>query len=108
MLLKLSRTTLELSLNRCNLSGADLNRQWISPSKILHSVPFALSQMLKSYSHTEISFFIDLHGHSKKYENCILLCLPASAALSDKFVVADSQCAATRHASSVTSAENRP
>lgn len=59
---------------RCNLSGADLNRQWISPSKILHSVPFALGQMLKSYSHTEISFFIDLHGHSKKINSFIYAC----------------------------------
>ena len=53
---------------RCSLSGCDLNRKWLSPSPVLHPEIFHFKNMILNLldSNKEISFFCDLHGHSKK------------------------------------------
>jgi hypothetical protein len=54
--------------NRCGLAGVDLNRQWKTPVKTLHPTVFALKTMLQEQKAVrEISMYIDLHGHSRKY-----------------------------------------
>ena len=54
--------------NRCGLAGVDLNRQWKTPVKSLHPTVFALKSMLQEQKTVrEISMYIDLHGHSRKY-----------------------------------------
>lgn len=53
---------------RCSLAGADLNRQWINPSKQQHpTVYWAKDLFNKIKAERDIRFFCDLHGHSKKY-----------------------------------------
>lgn len=52
---------------RCSLCGADLNRRYKAPSKVLHPVVFALKRLVKSFSkEREISLYCDLHGHSRR------------------------------------------
>ena len=54
--------------NRCGLAGVDLNRQWKNPTKSLHPTVFALKTLLQEQKTVrEISMYIDLHGHSRKY-----------------------------------------
>lgn len=54
--------------NRCSLAGVDLNRQWKVPSKMLHPTVYALkSLMMAQRKVREIAMYIDLHGHSRKY-----------------------------------------
>ncbi len=54
--------------NRCSLAGVDLNRQWKMPSKMLHPTVFALKSLMMSQRKIrEIAMYIDLHGHSRKY-----------------------------------------
>jgi len=53
---------------RCSLSGNDLNRRYINPSKTLHPEIFYTKKMVRQFSkNTQIVFYCDLHGHSKKF-----------------------------------------
>ena len=52
---------------RCSLCGADLNRRYKAPSKVLHPVVFAIKRLVKNFSkEREISLYCDLHGHSRR------------------------------------------
>ncbi|TNV86432.1 hypothetical protein FGO68_gene10605 [Halteria grandinella] len=51
---------------RCSLSGADLNRQWISPSGKFYPEIHAVKQMMrKTLESRDIAFYCDFHGHSR-------------------------------------------
>ena len=55
---------------RCSLLGVDLNRRWLSPSRILHPTIYYTKRMIKVLSETqEITLFVDLHGHSRKRDS---------------------------------------
>ena len=46
----------------------DLNRQWKLPVKSMHPTIYALKALLQEQkNHREISMYLDLHGHSRKY-----------------------------------------
>ncbi|EKX36332.1 hypothetical protein GUITHDRAFT_145801, partial [Guillardia theta CCMP2712] len=52
---------------RCSLSGQDLNRQWLSPSRSLHPTIFFTKMLLKRLTQErEVAMYCDLHGHSRK------------------------------------------
>lgn len=54
--------------SRCDISGADINRQWSFPSKSLYPTVEAYKAMmyrLVSSGH-DIECFFDVHGHSKQ------------------------------------------
>lgn len=52
---------------RSNLSGVDLNRQYITTSKVLHPTIYYLKKLLKKVKDEKnLVFFCDLHGHSRK------------------------------------------
>jgi cytosolic carboxypeptidase protein 2/3 len=52
---------------RCGLAGADLNRTWKLPSKILNPTIYASKKFIKSFiKERNVDFICDLHGHSKK------------------------------------------
>ena len=51
---------------RCNLSGADLNRQWIQPSKKLHPSIY-YTKMVCSYS-----YLVDQENEVIKINNFLL------------------------------------
>ncbi|KAJ1415009.1 hypothetical protein B484DRAFT_307999, partial [Ochromonadaceae sp. CCMP2298] len=54
--------------NRCSLAGVDLNRQWKSPIKREHPTVHSLKQfMLGQRRVREVYMYLDLHGHSRKY-----------------------------------------
>jgi hypothetical protein len=54
--------------NRCNLAGVDLNRQWKTPIKGVHPTVHSLKQfMLGQRRVREVYMYLDLHGHSRKY-----------------------------------------
>jgi cytosolic carboxypeptidase protein 2/3 len=54
--------------NRCSLAGVDLNRQWKTPSKMMHPTVFALKNfMMAQRKVRDVAMYIDLHGHSRKY-----------------------------------------
>jgi hypothetical protein len=54
--------------NRCALAGVDLNRQWKMPMKQQHPTIFHLKTlMLEQKSFRDIVMYIDIHGHSRKY-----------------------------------------
>jgi len=69
--------------HRCNLSGTDLNRQWIRPSASLHPTIYhtkALIQyMVRCYHQLSVTIFkvdvlnkrpltvVDFHGHSRRF-----------------------------------------
>lgn len=54
--------------NRCNLSGVDLNRQWKTPLKSLHPTIYALKSLLQDQkNYRDMYMYLDLHGHSRKY-----------------------------------------
>lgn len=56
-----------LGNSRCNLSGADLNRKWDNPDKILHpEVHEVKKRLIKTHAKREVIIFCDLHGHSAK------------------------------------------
>ena len=52
---------------RCGLAGSDLNRNWKSPSKLLHPTIYFMKKLIKAF-HKErtVDFICDFHGHSKK------------------------------------------
>jgi len=52
---------------RCNLTGLDLNRQWINPSAKLATEIFAMKEMIrKTLECREVCLFVDIHGHSRE------------------------------------------
>ena len=52
---------------RCSLSGQDLNRQWLEPSRALHPTIFYTKMMLKRFCQDrQVVMYCDLHGHSRK------------------------------------------
>jgi hypothetical protein len=54
--------------NRCSLAGVDLNRQWKLPIKAVHPTIFHLKYFMQAQRRLrEVSMYIDLHGHSRKY-----------------------------------------
>ena len=53
---------------RCDVTGVDLNRRWKLPSKFFHPHLVEITQKIINYNKKrKIELFIDLHGHSKKY-----------------------------------------
>lgn len=55
---------------RCSLAGVDLNRQWRQPDPLLHRTVYeAKKQIHKLKETTDLAMFLDLHGHSRKF-NC--------------------------------------
>ena len=53
---------------RCDVTGVDLNRRWIDPSRVFHPQIFDIKKKLIGYSKKwKIDVCFDLHGHSKKY-----------------------------------------
>ena len=57
---------------RTNLSGFDLNRQWLGPDRWMHPEIYSISKYLQNL--TGIAFLMDFHGHSKKYNSFIYAC----------------------------------
>ena len=54
--------------NRCGLAGVDLNRQWKMPNKSMHPNIYNFKMlMLAQGKLREVVSYIDLHGHSRKY-----------------------------------------
>lgn len=54
--------------NRCGLGGVDLNRQWKLPQKAIHPTVYYLKMLMTSQRKIrDIYMYIDLHGHSRKY-----------------------------------------
>lgn len=54
--------------NRCGLAGVDLNRQWKLPVKGMHpTIYFLKNFMIAQRKLRDIPLYIDLHGHSRKY-----------------------------------------
>jgi cytosolic carboxypeptidase protein 2/3 len=61
---------------RTSLSGQDLNRRWMRPSKYLHPEIYYLKKMIFSFQQTNnLVLFCDLHGHSAKKNIFIYGCL---------------------------------
>ena len=63
--------------HRCNLSGADLNRHWHSPSAqwhptIYHAKQF-ITELVKS-SCTRVVMFCDFHGHARELDIFLYAC----------------------------------
>ena len=52
---------------RCNYVGADLNRRWPNPSKILHPTIYYTKRLLKMcHQDNQVLLFCDFHGHTRK------------------------------------------
>jgi len=52
---------------RCGLSGVDLNRQWRSPSEVLHGTVFGMKRLIvRSKKKANLTVYVDLHGHSRR------------------------------------------
>lgn len=52
---------------RCSLVGADMNRRWKKPHKIIHPVVYNAKRLIKSFaSNFKCELICDLHGHSRK------------------------------------------
>jgi hypothetical protein len=52
---------------RTSLIGADLNRRWKTPSKLLHPTVFNCKRMIKDFARErKIELICDLHGHSRR------------------------------------------
>ena len=52
--------------SRCELSGADSNRKWKSPSPSLNPIVFQIKQMITKNSIYPVDLILDLHSHSRK------------------------------------------
>lgn len=53
--------------HRTSLTGADLNRRWKYPSKLVHPTIYSMKRMIKSFaSKTDLEIITDFHGHSRK------------------------------------------
>jgi hypothetical protein len=54
--------------NRCSLAGVDLNRQWKTPVRSLHPTVYYLKSFMMFQSRIRtVMMYVDLHGHSRKY-----------------------------------------
>lgn len=52
---------------RCNMVGADLNRRWPNPSKLLHPEIFYTKKIMRlCHQDNQIVLFCDFHGHTRK------------------------------------------
>jgi murein tripeptide amidase MpaA len=52
---------------RTSLLGADLNRRWDNPSKIMHPTIYYTKKMIEVVQESyEIVLCCDMHGHSRK------------------------------------------
>jgi hypothetical protein len=52
---------------RCSLLGVDLNRRWSNPSRIIHPSIYYTKKMMRVISEShEITYYVDMHGHSRK------------------------------------------
>lgn len=52
---------------RTSLLGVDLNRRWLTPSRILHPTIWHTKKMIKIMQESHIvEYYVDLHGHSRK------------------------------------------
>ena len=52
---------------RCGLAGCDLNRNWKTPSKILHPTIYSAKKLIKTFcKERQVDLICDFHGHSKK------------------------------------------
>lgn len=61
--------------HRTNLTGADLNRRWKTPSKTMHPTIYAMKRMILNLaSKTDIELICDFHGHSRKQNVFIYGC----------------------------------
>lgn len=60
---------------RCNLTGVDLNRQWIDPSKKNHPTIYHTKQLIKRMKEErDFLLYCDFHGHSRKKNAFIYGC----------------------------------
>eukprot|EP00286_Rhodomonas_abbreviata_P006513 CAMPEP_0181317492 /NCGR_PEP_ID=MMETSP1101-20121128/16498_1 /TAXON_ID=46948 /ORGANISM="Rhodomonas abbreviata, Strain Caron Lab Isolate" /LENGTH=352 /DNA_ID=CAMNT_0023424891 /DNA_START=62 /DNA_END=1120 /DNA_ORIENTATION=+ len=63
---------------RCNLSGQDLNRQWLDPNWSQHPTVRSLKGLLEDLAgEGRLVLYIDLHGHSNK-KGFFLYCCDSS------------------------------
>jgi hypothetical protein len=61
--------------HRTSLTGADLNRRWKQPSKMLHPTIYSMKRMVKSFACTnDLEIICDFHGHSRKKNAFIYGC----------------------------------
>ena len=52
---------------RCNMVGADLNRRWPNPSKLLHpTISYTKKLMRLCHEDSQVLLFCDFHGHTRK------------------------------------------
>lgn len=57
---------------RTNLAGYDINRQWKEADRWMNPEVYALKKLI--VKQTDLSFVMDLHGHSKKFNSFIYAC----------------------------------
>ena len=63
---------------RCNLSGHDLNRQWLAPDPFLHPEIHSLKKLMQGWAKEgRLVLFLDLHGHSNRRSIFLYCCDPA-------------------------------
>ena len=52
---------------RCSLLGADLNRRWLAPNRILHPTIYHSKRLIQMVAEErEVVLFCDMHGHSMR------------------------------------------
>ena len=52
---------------RSNYVGADLNRRWPNPSKLLHPTIYYTKKLVKAcHADNQVLLFCDFHGHTRK------------------------------------------
>ena len=52
---------------RCSLLGADLNRRWLCPNRILHPTIYHAKRLIQMIAEErEVVLFCDMHGHSMR------------------------------------------
>jgi hypothetical protein len=67
---------------RCNLVGADLNRRWINPSKLLHPTIYYTKKLLKlCHRENQVLLFCDFHGHTRKRNVFMYGCVSSQSEL---------------------------
>ncbi|CAD8064302.1 unnamed protein product [Paramecium sonneborni] len=62
-----------LGNSRCNFNGIDLNRKWDNPKQKTEPEVHYVIKSIQKY--TNIAFMLDLHGHSKKFNQFLYGCL---------------------------------
>lgn len=67
---------------RCNSVGADLNRRWINPSKLLHPTIYYTKKLIKMcHQDNQVLLFCDFHGHTRKRNVFMYGCVSAQTEL---------------------------